>query len=302
MGRGEVDVDAGVLGQPGLDVGVLVGGVVVHHQVQLASVGVGAGDLLEEREELLWRWRGLQRRGDLAGGDLQRGEQGRGAVPDVVVGAAFGQARLQSAGSARSGPTPGSGTSRPRTARSRSRAGSGTARRRRRPWPPARGRWRTGTTPPATAARRTRARPCATVASEIPRCRASSRRRPVRHPVASSAAASTSPSRSRRGRSVRGRPDRVLIVQACDARGLIPVPPGDHRRPRHPDPLGDRRVRQPHPRPAARSWPAAPAPPAPSTTGSAAVNSSRSPSRKHQRRRRTIRHTPIVPTTQASNN
>ena len=30
---------------------------------------------------------GLAGRGDLAGGDLQGGEQGRGAVPDVVVGA-----------------------------------------------------------------------------------------------------------------------------------------------------------------------------------------------------------------------
>ena len=32
---------------------MLVGGVVVHHQVQLAAVGVGAGDLLEEGQELL---------------------------------------------------------------------------------------------------------------------------------------------------------------------------------------------------------------------------------------------------------
>jgi hypothetical protein len=50
-----VDVDAGVLGQPGFDLGVLVGCVVVHHQVQLPGVGtgrVGAFDLLEEREEL----------------------------------------------------------------------------------------------------------------------------------------------------------------------------------------------------------------------------------------------------------
>ena len=44
--------------------------------------------------------------GDLAGGDLQRGEQGGGAVPDVVVGAAFG-IRLWDA---TTGPGPGLGT------------------------------------------------------------------------------------------------------------------------------------------------------------------------------------------------
>src|SRR3954462_10655136 len=41
-----------VVGQPGLDVGVHVGGVVVHHQMQFA-VGVGAGDLFAERQEFL---------------------------------------------------------------------------------------------------------------------------------------------------------------------------------------------------------------------------------------------------------
>ena len=40
------------------------------------------------------RCRGLQRCGDLAGGDLQGREQGRGAVPDVVVGAALDQPGL----------------------------------------------------------------------------------------------------------------------------------------------------------------------------------------------------------------
>ena len=32
-GRGEVDVDPGICGEPGLHFGGLVGGVVVHHQV-----------------------------------------------------------------------------------------------------------------------------------------------------------------------------------------------------------------------------------------------------------------------------
>jgi len=59
--------------------------------VQLAG-GVGAGDLLEEPEELLVAVPRPAGRGDLAGGDLQGGEQGAGGVPDVVVGALLGQA------------------------------------------------------------------------------------------------------------------------------------------------------------------------------------------------------------------
>ena len=51
VGR-EVQRDPGLLGQPGLDVGVLVGGVVVAHDVQLHP-RVGLGDQLEEGEELL---------------------------------------------------------------------------------------------------------------------------------------------------------------------------------------------------------------------------------------------------------
>ena len=42
----------GLSASQALTFGVLVGGVVVHHQMQLA-VGVGPGDLLEERQELL---------------------------------------------------------------------------------------------------------------------------------------------------------------------------------------------------------------------------------------------------------
>ena len=45
-------VDPWVGRQPGLHLRVLVGGVVVHHQVQL-DVGVGPGHVLEERQELL---------------------------------------------------------------------------------------------------------------------------------------------------------------------------------------------------------------------------------------------------------
>ena len=55
-GRGEVDLDPRVRRQPGLDLRVFVGGVVVHDQMQVgpvAAVGVGAGDMVEEDQELL---------------------------------------------------------------------------------------------------------------------------------------------------------------------------------------------------------------------------------------------------------
>ena len=42
----------------------------------------------------------VQRADDRAGGDLERGEQGGGAVPDVVVGAPLRHARAASAASA----------------------------------------------------------------------------------------------------------------------------------------------------------------------------------------------------------
>jgi hypothetical protein len=62
-------------GQPRPDRWVLVGGVVVHHQVQLAD-GIGPGHLLEEGEELLMPVPGFAGSGDLPGRDLQRREQG----------------------------------------------------------------------------------------------------------------------------------------------------------------------------------------------------------------------------------
>jgi hypothetical protein len=80
---------------------VLVRGVVVHHQVQLHGVAVVVDqvavcplDLLEERHELPVPMPGLECRGDLAAGDVQGGEQRRGAVTVVVMGAAFDQTGL----------------------------------------------------------------------------------------------------------------------------------------------------------------------------------------------------------------
>ena len=84
----------GVAFQPGPDVGVHAGGVVVHNQVRILA-GAGADDLAQEGQELLVAVPGLARGSELPGGDLQRREQGTGAVPHIVMGAALGQAGLQ---------------------------------------------------------------------------------------------------------------------------------------------------------------------------------------------------------------
>jgi hypothetical protein len=68
-----VDVDPGVRCQPGLAFGVLVGGVVVHDQMQLL-VGVAAGEVAEKDQELLVPVPRLATTGDLTGSDLERGD------------------------------------------------------------------------------------------------------------------------------------------------------------------------------------------------------------------------------------
>ena len=71
-----MDVDPRVRGQPGVDFRVFVGRVVVHHQVQL-RFGIGTGQVLEEGQELLVAVPVFTQPVHLAGGDLERGEQGR---------------------------------------------------------------------------------------------------------------------------------------------------------------------------------------------------------------------------------
>ena len=81
-------LDAGVFAEPVEDFLFLVGGVVVHHQAQFV-IGVSACDMFEEGQEFLVAVARFADPGDLAGGDVQGGEQGGGAVADVVVGLAF---------------------------------------------------------------------------------------------------------------------------------------------------------------------------------------------------------------------
>ena len=68
---------------------MLVGRVIVHDQMQLL-IGVAAGEVAQEDQELLVPVPWLAQAGDLAGSDLERGEQRGGSVSYVVVGALLG--------------------------------------------------------------------------------------------------------------------------------------------------------------------------------------------------------------------
>ena len=70
--------------------GMLVGGVVVGDDVQLHP-RVALGDEFEEVQELRVGVALIAGVGHLPGGDLERGEQAGGAVPDVVVGSFSGR-------------------------------------------------------------------------------------------------------------------------------------------------------------------------------------------------------------------
>jgi hypothetical protein len=64
-----MNVEAGSFLEPGLDLWRFVGGVVVHHEVQV-PFRVGAVELPEEREELLPAMLGFDRSGDVSGRDV----------------------------------------------------------------------------------------------------------------------------------------------------------------------------------------------------------------------------------------
>ena len=86
VGRGEVEVDTGMAGQPSIPFG-LVGAEIVEDDVDLA-IGVIGDHVVHEVEELdappALGVLGL----DLAGGDVEGGEERGGATPLVLVGEA----------------------------------------------------------------------------------------------------------------------------------------------------------------------------------------------------------------------
>ena len=81
-----MQVESGVLGQPGIDVGVLVGRVVIEDQMDLKALGNLAVDRAQERQELGVAVAREALPDHRAGQNIQRGEQRRGPVALVVVG------------------------------------------------------------------------------------------------------------------------------------------------------------------------------------------------------------------------
>ena len=76
-GRREVDMPAGMPGQPALDGRGLVGGVVVHHQMDVEVAGHLGFEGPQELEELPAAVARKALADDLAGGDVQRRKERR---------------------------------------------------------------------------------------------------------------------------------------------------------------------------------------------------------------------------------
>ena len=79
VGGSEMNVVAWPGGEPALDLGVLVGAVVVDDEVDIEVGGHVGVDVLEEAQELLVTMPRLALGEDLAGGHVQGGEDGGGA-------------------------------------------------------------------------------------------------------------------------------------------------------------------------------------------------------------------------------
>ena len=82
-GRREVDMPAGMPGQPALDGRGLVGGVVVHHQVDVEVVGNPGFESTQELEGLPAAVARKTLPDNLAGGDVQRREERGGGRLDT---------------------------------------------------------------------------------------------------------------------------------------------------------------------------------------------------------------------------
>ena len=93
VGGSVVDLEAWPLCQPESHFCMLVGGVVVYDQMNIKSLRHGLIDALEELKKLLMTVACLALRQDSAGGDVEGGKQGGGAMANVVVGDSFDVSR-----------------------------------------------------------------------------------------------------------------------------------------------------------------------------------------------------------------
>ena len=80
---------AGALSEPSSDLGMLVGGIVVGDEMDVERFGDVGIDVAEEGKELLGTMALFALGQDVAGSDVKGGEQGGGAVADVIVGDPF---------------------------------------------------------------------------------------------------------------------------------------------------------------------------------------------------------------------
>ena len=92
--RSEVHMEARMFCQPRLDLGMLVGGVVVGDQMQVELLGRLGVDTAQEFQPFLMAVPLHAVADDLAGGDVERGEQCRRAVALVVMRHGAGSALL----------------------------------------------------------------------------------------------------------------------------------------------------------------------------------------------------------------
>ena len=86
VGRSVVDFEARSLRQPETYPGMFVGGVVVDNQMNVKTFRHSVIDPLEKLKKLLVTMTCLALRQDSAGGDIEGGKQGGGAVANVVMG------------------------------------------------------------------------------------------------------------------------------------------------------------------------------------------------------------------------
>ncbi len=92
---GEVEMVAGPGREPAPDAGVLVGAVVVDNEVDIEVRGHVGVNVLEKAQELLVAVARLALGQDLAGGNVQGGEEGGGAVADIAMRHAFDVAQSE---------------------------------------------------------------------------------------------------------------------------------------------------------------------------------------------------------------
>ena len=92
-GRGEVNMPSRPRAEPLSDRLGLVGGVVVHHEVDVEAARDIAFDLAQEAQELASAMTGIAAPDDLAGGGVESSEQAEGSVTRIVVGAPLDLAR-----------------------------------------------------------------------------------------------------------------------------------------------------------------------------------------------------------------